>query len=71
MTLAGSDDLPAQAVLYAAAQEPLIGEELYAAGAYLKTGPVHTASLRAQDLLRWVIILAILLGSILKFLEIL
>jgi len=71
MTLAGSDNLPAQAILYAAAQEPLIGEELYAAGAYLKTGPVHSASLRAQDLLRWVIILAIMLGSILKFLDIL
>jgi hypothetical protein len=49
----------------------LIGEELYAVGAYLKTGPIHIASLRAQDLLRWVIILAILLGSILKFFEIL
>jgi len=71
MTLAGSDNLPAQAVLFAAAQEPLIGEELYAAGAYLKSGPIHVASLRAQDLLRWVIILSILLGSILKFFGIL
>lgn len=70
-TLAGSDDLSAQAVLYAAAQEPLIGEELYAAGAYLKSGLLHNASLRAQDVLRWVIMLAILLGAFLKFFKIL
>ena len=70
-TLAGSDDLSAQAVLYAAAQEPLIGEELYAAGAYLKSGLLHNASLRAQDVLRLVIMLAILLGAFLKFFKIL
>jgi len=57
-------------VLFAAAQEPLIGEELYAAGAYLKSGPIHIASLRAQDVLRWVLIFAILLGAILKFLQV-
>jgi hypothetical protein len=70
-TLAGSDDLPAQAVIYAAAQEPLIGEELFAAGAYLKSNPLHAASLRAQDVLRWTLILAILAGAVLKFLQIL
>ncbi len=70
LTIAGTEDLPGQAVLYTAAQEPLIGEELYAAGAYLKAGPLHTASIRAQDVLRWVLILAILLGSILKFFQI-
>lgn len=69
LTLAGSEDLPAQAVLYAAAQEPLIGEELFAAGAYLNAGPLHTASLRTQDVLRWVLILAILVGAILKFFQ--
>jgi hypothetical protein len=69
-TLAGSDDLAAQAVLFAAAQEPLVGEELYAAGAYLKSGPVHIASLRAQDVLRWVFIFAIIVGAILKFLQV-
>lgn len=69
-TLAGSDDLTAQAVLFATAQAPLIGEELYAAGAYLKSSPLHTASVRAQDVLRWTIILAILLGALLKFLQV-
>lgn len=71
LTLAGSDSLPAQAVLYAAAQEPLIGEELYAGGAYLQAGPIHIASLRAQDLLRWLIVLVILVGAIIKLVGVL
>jgi Domain of unknown function (DUF6754) len=66
VTLAGSDDITAQAVLYATADEPLIGEELYAAGAYLKSGPLHTASLRAQDIIRWALVAIILAGAALK-----
>jgi Domain of unknown function (DUF6754) len=65
-TLAASDNLTAQAVLYASAQEPLIGEELYAAGAYMDAGPLHKASLTVQDILRWLIILAILIGAFLR-----
>jgi hypothetical protein len=67
--LAGSDSLPAQAILYTAAQEPLIGEELYTSGAYLlieKQRTMHIASVKAQDILRWVLILAILTGVTLK-----
>jgi hypothetical protein len=45
----------------------LIGEELYAAGAYVGAGAVHEASLTVQDILRWLIIAAILVGSLLKF----
>jgi hypothetical protein len=68
LSLGGSDSLPAQAVLFATAHEPLIGEELYAGGAYTSSGPAHAASLRAQDVLRWVLIAAILGGALLKFL---
>lgn len=68
LTLGGSDNLPAQAVLYAAAQEPLIGEELYAGGAYVQAGLAHHASLRAQDVMRWILILAILGGAAYKIL---
>ena len=71
MVLAGSDSLPAQAVLYAAADEPLIGEELYAGGAYLQAGPMHSASLRAQDVLRWVLVIVILAGAFLKLVGVL
>jgi hypothetical protein len=65
-TLAGSDNLSAQAVLYANAQYPLIGEELYAAPAYIQAGPLHSASLRVQDILRWLIIVIIIAGAFLK-----
>lgn len=64
--LAGSDNLAAQAVIYASAQEPLIGEELFAAGAYTDSGPMHNASLVVQDILRWLIVLVILSGALLK-----
>jgi hypothetical protein len=65
-SLAGSDNLAAQAVLYATAGEPLIGEEMYAAGAYSDSGPFHAASLTAQDILRWLAILVMLGGALLK-----
>jgi hypothetical protein len=64
LTLAGTDNLPAQAILYATANEPLIGEELYASGAYINAGPIHAASLRAQDIIRWFVV-ALILGGIL------
>lgn len=63
-TLAGTDNLPGQAVMYAAAHDPVIGEELYAGGAYLDVGPMHEASLHAQDVARWVIIIVILISTI-------
>jgi hypothetical protein len=64
--IAASDNLAAQSVFYASAQEPLIGEELFAAGAYVGAGASHEASLNVQDILRWLIILAVLIGSVLK-----
>jgi hypothetical protein len=64
--LAASDNLTAQAVLFASAQEPLIGEELFAAGAYVDAGRLHAASLTVQDILRWVIIIVVLVGAFLK-----
>jgi hypothetical protein len=68
--IAASDNLSAQSVLYVYSQEPLIGEELFAAGAYLGAGASHEASLQVQDVLRWLVILAILGGAVLKFLGI-
>jgi hypothetical protein len=65
-TVAGTDNIPGQAVLYASAHEPLIGEELFAGGAYIGAGKMHIASLHAQDVLRWIIIVFILVGSILS-----
>ena len=38
----------------------LIGEELFAAGAYLENKPSQSAGLQVQDIMRWFIILTIL-----------
>ena len=67
-TIAATDEPSAQAVLYASVDDPLIGEELFAAGAYSEAGAAHQASLQAQDILRWAIILLLLGGSVLKLL---
>lgn len=63
-TIAGTSQLPAQSVIYASASDPLIGEELFAGGAYLGAGKIHQASISAQDIVRWIIIF-IILGSVL------
>lgn len=59
LTVAGSDNLTGQAVLYSGAEEPLIGEELYAAAAYLDAGPMHIVSLQTQDVVRWALVVLI------------
>lgn len=67
VTLIGaSDDLAGQAALFASTQDALIGEELFAAGAYLGAGVSHRASLTLQDLLRWLVIIALLGGVVAK-----
>jgi len=65
--LGASDDLSGQAVLFAASQDALIGEELFAAAAYLGGGPANAASLTLQDILRWLIILSLCAGAAAKF----
>ena len=67
ITIAGTDSLPGQAVLFAAAHEPLIGEELFAGGAYLGAGALHLASLRTLDVFRWTLIIVILVGALARF----
>jgi len=66
IVIGASDDLTGQAALFPSTQDELLGEELFAAGAYLGAGVSHRASLTLQDLLRWVIILALLGGAAAK-----
>jgi hypothetical protein len=61
--IATSVELEGQAVAYAMSGEPLIGEEVFTAGAYLDSTPSHVAALVAQDLLRLLLILGILLPT--------
>ncbi|MCB9445521.1 MAG: hypothetical protein H6669_14940 [Ardenticatenaceae bacterium] len=49
---------PALAV---AADNVLVGEELFAASAYLENKPGQIASLKVQDIMRWLVIITILL----------
>lgn len=65
--IGASDNLTGQAVLFANTQDALIGEELFAAGAYLNAGASHMASLTVQDILRWLVIAALLGGTFAKF----
>jgi hypothetical protein len=62
--LGGTDDVPSQALLFTTAKNQLIGEEIFATGAYLSVGPMYRASLHAQDLLRALIVVAVLVGSL-------
>ena len=66
--IGASDELSGQSVLFANTQDALIGEELFAAGAYLGAGASHVASLTVQDILRWFVILALLGGAAAKLL---
>jgi len=66
LSIAGSDDLTAQAVFATAATHPLFGEEVYAAVAYMDDEAVHRASLQTQDLARWIIILFLIIASVVK-----
>ncbi len=56
--IAGASDTAAQAIAYATADHPLIGEELFVGGAYLRQLPAHVASVVAQDALRLLIVAA-------------
>lgn len=58
--IAASTQLDAQAVAYAFSTQPLIGEELFQASAYLSASRVRRGEALAMDVLRWILILAVL-----------
>jgi hypothetical protein len=60
--VAGTDDPAALAFMYATADGTLIGEEIFAAGAYLKERAEAIAGLMVQDWLRYLVIVAIIAG---------
>jgi hypothetical protein len=67
VVIGASNDLAGQSVLFASSQDALIGEELFAAGAYIGAGTSHAASLTVQDILRWLIVFVLLGGAFAKF----
>ena len=62
--LAGTQDPTTQAALFAAADHSLIGEDVYAGGAYIGRDAAHVASLRAQDVMRVALVVIIVLGAL-------
>ncbi len=62
--IATSSQLEGQAVAYVMADEALIGEEVFAAGAYLTDKAAQIGSLSALDTLRWLLIIGILIPTI-------
>jgi hypothetical protein len=61
--IATSDQLEGQAVALAMADEPLLGEDVFAAGAYLGQAATQIAGLVTQDVLRWLLILFIFIPT--------
>lgn len=63
----GSDAPEAVAIATAYGEKTLWGEELFAANAYLERDSLSVASLWAQDVLRWIVVVVLLLAATLRF----
>ena len=64
----GAADPRALPFVYATADEPLIGEEMFAGSSYAGRKPIQVASLLAEDWARWAVIAGIIGLAILKIL---
>jgi hypothetical protein len=67
--IGGTSDPNTLPFIYASAQETLLGEEIYAAGAYLQKRSSHIGSLLAQDTMRWIVMIVILGGIVATLLQ--
>lgn len=68
-SIAGSTTLEGMAVTWALADAPLVGEELFTAGAYLGDRASARAELVAQDVLRWLVIGALIIATLFALAE--
>ena len=64
--LAAPDSAVGQAVAFCYPVDVLVGEEIFAIPAYLRAGHFYTASLMAEDALRWLLIVFIMIGAVLR-----
>ncbi|MDE3088420.1 MAG: hypothetical protein KGJ80_03400 [Chloroflexota bacterium] len=64
--IGGTSALSVLPFVYASVSHPLIGEEIYAGGAYLSGKPAHLSSLLAQDVMRWALIGGLALAIMLR-----
>jgi hypothetical protein len=66
--IVGTADPSTLPFVYASADETLIGEEIYAGGAYTTKKPIQIGSLLTEDWLRWLVVAGILVATALKIL---
>lgn len=64
--IGGSSSTTVLPFVYTSVSHPLIGEEIYAGGAYLSEKPAHVSSLLAQDISRWALVATLVVGVVLK-----
>jgi hypothetical protein len=64
-TLGASDSIIGQSIFFALTPNALLGEELFAIPAYLGYQAAHQSSVRAQDYLRLLIAIVLVVGSVL------
>jgi hypothetical protein len=55
-------------LVYASADETLVGEEMFAGGAYTGRLPIQIGSLLAEDWARWAVTVIIILAAVFKLL---
>jgi len=66
--IVGTADPQTLPFVYASADHTLIGEEMFATGAYTSRLPIQIGSLLAEDWARWVVIAAIVVVAVVKIL---
>lgn len=64
--VAGTTHIETLPLIHLTARTPLIGEEIFALGAYIGQWPSHLASVLLQDVARIVLLLVIVVGVILR-----
>lgn len=64
--MVGSNTVEVQPLMMATSDRALMGEEMFAAGAYLTRRPEHVASLHVQDVLRVLLVAAIVAAVAIK-----
>jgi hypothetical protein len=66
--IAGTADPQTLPFIYATSDEALIGQEIFAGGAYTTKLPIQVASLLAEDWARWAVIAGIIVLAVLRIL---